>query len=212
MLFLWDGCNAVNYDMVLVEPNPDGRHASDPVWSRYVSGTPTSSAINDAQAYPVVGDLVSIDAAGRAQRFFLHTTQPQLPFGIILGVALNPLVYPAFGGEYNNRIAVATLGVGSELFAYRITGDGLTNTGGDYVNPEAPPAAENIRVGDPVRLIYHRSRGRWGVRRSASGEAVHGVVLRIVDEPVFRHNEPDSSFVEQVKGLHIRLVQPFTAT
>jgi len=215
---VWDNCGSPNYDLSLVEPNAEGVASSGNVWSRYVSGSPSGSS-NDPYPFPVIGDLVSIDTStGRALRYNLLVAAEasRLPFGVVVGLAFNPLVYPAFGGALTNRLAIATVGIGSELLVYRITGDLVGTTGGVYVNPEDTTEGSGavIRAGDPVRFVYHRGVGRWGVRKATTGETAQAIVLRVSDVSGFRPSSGEGliTAAEPQKGLHIRLVQPFTVS
>jgi len=221
VVMVWDECGSPNYDLSLVEPNAEGAASSGNAWSRYVNGAPAGSSILDTRPFPVIGDLVSIDTTtGRALRYNLLAEASRLPFGVVAGLAFNPLVYPAFGGDLTNRLAIATVGVGSELLVYRITGAGDTTTGGVYVNPDDATAEGSgavIRAGDPVRFIYHRNVGRWGVRKAITNETAQAVVLRVSDLTGHRFQAVDGAttyaeFREPQKGLHIRLVQPFTVS
>jgi len=209
VVMLWDSCPPSNYEAELL-PFEDS--------SSY------SSYGTDSQAnrVPCLGDLVVVNSAtGMLRRYHITGTSAgthslMLPFGVVIGTAMNPIGYPAFAGEYYNNLTerphvlVANLGVGSELFVYRIRTSSLS---GRYVNPDESISGENpIRVGDPVRFSYQTATGRWGVIKAvppAGGSVhVHGEVIGLVSRPkvvAFDGFTP----LDNLIGLHIRLVQPY---
>jgi len=207
---LWDSCPPANYEAELL-PFEDSSSYS-------LYGT-------DAQEnrVPLLGDLVVVNSAtGMLRRYNITGTTGgahslRLPFGIVVGTAMNPIGYAAFAGEYYNNLTqrshvlVANLGEGSELFVYRIR---TTNPSGSYVNPNEVIGSEpTIRVGDPVRFSYQTSTGRWGVIRAvppAGGSVhVHGEVIGFVSRPIGGTTDGLTP-LGGVVGLHIRLVRPYT--
>jgi hypothetical protein len=208
---LWDDENPANYQTELLPfANTSGYsgHAGD----------------NPENRVPLLGDLVIMNSAGEVRRYYLFgttggTDSLLLPFGIVIGAGISPAGYSAFAGQYMNpatqrpRVLVATLGVGSELFMYRIR---TTFLAGHYTNPDENIINENpIRIGDPVRLLYHIATGRWGVIKAVppvNGSVhVHGVVLNYVSRPP-RTQTDGLTLNDNLVGLHIRLVQPYTIT
>jgi len=210
VVMLWDSCPPVNYEAALL-PIEDN-------YSPYGGDSPETRV-------PLLGDLVMlIPTTGRIRRYSLTGTDggsdsKQLPYGIVIGTAMNPIGYSAFGGEYYNNLTqrphalVATIGIGTELFMYRIR---VASSAGQYLNPDESISGEQpIQIGDPVRIRYVSNVGRWGVVKAVppAGGAVdvHGEVIGYVSRPKIEGITGLVSFGNLV-GLHIRLVRPYTLT
>jgi len=211
VVMLWDSCPPVNYDVELY-PYED------------VSSYSSFSLDTPENRVPILGDLVVVNpATGMLRRYHVSGTMGGahtsiLPFGLVIGTAMNPIGYAAFAGEYYNNLTqrpfvlVANLGEGSELFVYRIRVSGIA---GQYVKPNESSEGDSyiIRVGDPIRFTYQSATGRWGIIKvvpPAGGSVfVHGEVIGFVSRRISGTTDGLTP-LEDLVGLHIRLVRPYT--
>jgi len=200
VVMLWGG--SANYDVVKL-----------PIDTPYTRFSWSSAPPN---LVPLIGDLVNITSGGKAYRLFItHNSgsdTSRLPFGVVVGSTINPVGYSAFAAP-EPYLLVATVGVGTELLAYRI------NPTGVYLEPEhTTDTWSRIRVGDLVRLYFYTENGRWGVFKPPTGfgsTTLHAEVIDIVEEPpplVGNFLPANDRRVDTIKPLHVRLIQPTTET
>lgn len=138
---------------------------------------PRQSGYTDSQ----YGDFVVVNTSGQVNR--AASDPADLPYGLTLGADIDENAYPAFGGDYVDKILVAVLKPSTEIAIPEI------NASGNYVNDS------NIQPGANVYLIYNSTTKRWGVR--TTGTNVRGVVVRRVDRQP-QSDEPDYLIVRLV--------------